>query len=71
VVPEDQQENGIAGTVTDIGYLGTLSVYKVRAGDGLTLTAAVMNEQRRARPIQVNDRVWLSWAPDAGVLLVS
>ena len=30
-----------------------------------------MNEQRGAQPIQVDDRVWLSWTPDAGVLLVS
>ena len=48
----------------------TLSIYKVRLDDGLVLKAAVMNEQRdAARAIHVNDRVWLSWAPDAGVVL--
>jgi putrescine transport system ATP-binding protein len=63
-------ENGAAGTVTDIGYLGTMSLYKVRLDDGLVLKAAVMNEQRQAaRTIHVDDRVWLSWAPEAGVLL--
>jgi putrescine transport system ATP-binding protein len=70
-VPEGAAENGAAGTVTDIGYLGTLSVYKVRVADDLSLKVAVMNEQRGARPVHVNDRVWLSWMPDAGVLLVS
>jgi putrescine transport system ATP-binding protein len=69
-VPDGAFENGAAGTVTDIGYLGTLSLYKVRLDDGLVLKAAVMNEHRAERPINVNDRVWLSWTPDAGVLLM-
>jgi putrescine transport system ATP-binding protein len=70
-VPEGEPENGAAGTITDIGYLGTLSVYKVRIDDGLTLKAAVMNEQHdAARAMHVKDRVWLSWAPDAGVVLM-
>jgi putrescine transport system ATP-binding protein len=69
-VPDGAFENGAAGTVTDIGYIGTMSLYKVRLHDGLMLKATVMNEQRQsARTIHVNDRVWLSWAPDAGVLL--
>ena len=69
-VPDGSFENGAAGTVTDIGYLGTVSHYKVRLDDGLVLKAAVMNEQREAaRAIHVNDRVWLSWTPEAGVLL--
>jgi putrescine transport system ATP-binding protein len=69
-VPDGSFENGAAGTVTDIGYLGTMSLYKVRLDDGLVLKAAVMNEQRRAaRTIHVNDRVWVSWTPEAGVLL--
>jgi putrescine transport system ATP-binding protein len=69
-VPDGAFENGVAGTVTDIGYLGTMSLYKVRLDDGLVLRAAAMNEERQsARTVHVNDRVWLSWTPDAGVLL--
>jgi putrescine transport system ATP-binding protein len=69
-IPDGPVENGAAGVVTDIGYLGTVSHYKVKLDDGLVLKAALMNEQRQsARTIHVNDRVWLSWAPDAGVLL--
>ena len=38
--------------------------------DGLVLKAAVMNESlHAARAVHVGDRVWLSWVPDAGVLL--
>jgi putrescine transport system ATP-binding protein len=68
-VPEEAGENGAAGVVTDIGYLGTVSIYKVRLDGGIALKAAVMNEQRAAPAIHVNDRVWLSWPAEAGVLL--
>ena len=61
-------ENGAAGVVSEIGYLGATSLYKVRLDSGLMLKAAVMNEAARA--IHANDRVWLSWAADAGVVLV-
>jgi putrescine transport system ATP-binding protein len=73
-VPQDAAdgaaENGASGVITDIGYLGTLSIYKVRLDGGLVLKAAAMNESRRAaRTVHVNDRVWLSWTPEAIVLL--
>jgi len=66
--PEAAAENGAAGTVSEIGYLGATSLYKVRLDGGLVLKAAVMNEA--ARTVHANDRVWLSWAADAGVVLV-
>ena len=69
-VPDGAFENGAAGTITDIGYLGTVSLYRVRLDDGLVLKAAVMNEQRAERTIHMNDRVWLNWTPEAGVLLM-
>jgi putrescine transport system ATP-binding protein len=69
--PDGAPENGAAGVVTDIGYLGTLSIYKVRLDEGLVLKAAVMNEQHAAHAVHVNDRVWLSWASEAGVLLTN
>ncbi|MEJ0075312.1 MAG: ABC transporter ATP-binding protein [Alphaproteobacteria bacterium] len=69
-MPEDAAENSAAGIVSDIGYLGTVSHYKVKLDGGLVLKAAVMNAQRQAaRTIDMNDRVWLSWEPEAGVLL--
>ena len=38
-----------SGVIADIGYLGTVSLYKVRLDDGLVLKAAVMNEQHGPR----------------------
>ncbi len=68
-VPDGAFENGASGTVTDIGYLGILSLYKVRLDDGLVLRATAVNAERTSGPIHLNDRVWLSWTPEAGVLL--
>jgi putrescine transport system ATP-binding protein len=67
--PADASDNGAAGRVAEIGYLGATSIFKVQLDNGLSLKAAVMNGAA-ARAIQVKDRVWVSWADDAGVLLV-
>ncbi len=64
------EENCVAGEVTDIGYLGDLSIYKVRLDNGAIMKAAVANVTRLAeRPIGWDERVWLTWAPEAGVVL--
>jgi putrescine transport system ATP-binding protein len=63
-------ENCVAGQVEHIGYLGDLSIYKVRLDNGLVMAAAAANVTRLIeRPIGWDDRVWLAWAPDAGVVL--
>ena len=63
-------ENSAAGRVTDVAYLGDSSVYKVKLDNGLDMKVAVANRTRLLeRPIGWNDRVWLSWPPEAGVVL--
>ncbi len=47
----DQQtgaENWLAATVVDIGYLGDLSIYKLRCDSGLPIKAAIANTGRSA-----------------------
>jgi putrescine transport system ATP-binding protein len=62
--------NRIAGQILDIGYLGDVSIYKVLLDDGFVVKAAAHNMTRLIeRPFGLNERVWLSWAPDAGVVL--
>jgi putrescine transport system ATP-binding protein len=64
-------ENRFAGRVLDVGYLGDRSVYKVKLDNGLEMKAAVSNRTRAIeRPIGGEDRVWLSWSPEAGVVLL-
>src|SRR5262245_9807073 len=63
-------ENAVAGQVTEIGYLGDLSIYQVRLDSGVVIKAAAANMTRLIeRPIGWDDRVWLSWSADAGVVL--
>jgi putrescine transport system ATP-binding protein len=63
-------ENAVAGVVHDIGYLGDLSIYRVALAGGFELKAAQTNQTRFVeRPITWDDKVFLSWAPDAGVVL--
>src|SRR5499427_2610151 len=63
-------ENCVAGRVAEIAYLGNVSVYKVRLDNGFIMKAQLPNLTRVVeRPIGTNDRVWLSWTPDAGVVL--
>ena len=62
--------NCVAGQVWDIGYLGDVSIYKIRLDNGFVMKAAAANMTRLIeRPFGWNERVWLSWAPDAGVVL--
>jgi putrescine transport system ATP-binding protein len=62
--------NAVEGEVSAIGYLGDFSIYKVKLADGFVMEAAAANVSRVVeRPVSIGDRVWLSWAPDAGVVL--
>ena len=68
--PADAARNAIAGEVWDIAYLGDMTLFNVRLDSGKTVRASTMNAARGVeRPIAWDDRVWLSWAPDAGVVL--
>jgi putrescine transport system ATP-binding protein len=70
LAPPAADENCVAGHVWDIGYLGDFSTYKVRLDNGFIMQAAQANVVRRVeRPIGIEDRVWLNWSPDAGVVL--
>lgn len=66
----EPSHNRIAATVADIGYLGDLSIYKLRTGAGAQLQAALANTLRSSElKIGWNDTVWLSFQPDAAIVL--
>ncbi len=68
--PADAAENCIEGVVWDIAYLGDLSIYRVRLENGVQLKAVKPNLTRLVeRPITWDDKVFLSWEPDAGIVL--
>ncbi len=64
--------NCLEGQVWDIGYLGKLSIYHVKLESGTMLTVAQTNRQRETdQTITWEDRVFVSWSPDATVVLLS
>jgi len=63
-------ENSAVATVVDVGYLGDLSLFKVRTESGVPLQAAIANTgPLTARGIGWNEKVWLSFAPEATIVL--
>ncbi|TPK43863.1 ABC transporter ATP-binding protein [Mesorhizobium sp. B2-5-4] len=62
--------NALEGEVYDIAYLGDMTVYHVRLDDGQIVRASAMNAARVTEdPLTWNDRAWVSFRPDAGVVL--
>ena len=62
--------NALEGEVYDIAYLGDMTVYHVRLDDGQMVRASTMNATRIADdPLTWDDKAWISFRPDAGVVL--
>jgi len=63
--------NRLPGRIADYGYLGDWTTYLVEIEGGRTIRAARANDSRLVeRPMGCDDQVWLSFAPDAAVVLV-
>jgi putrescine transport system ATP-binding protein len=68
--PADSAENTVRGVVTGIAYLGDFSIYRVTLENGVMFKAVRPNVTRVSdQPLTFDDRVFLSWTPDAGVVL--
>ena len=62
--------NGVAATLVDIAYLGDLSIYRLRTDAGVLLQATIANTGRLGeRALGWSDRVWLSFPPEAAIVL--
>ena len=71
-LPQSSLPNSLNGVVWDIGYLGDFTTYRVKLDSGKMVVAAEANRIRRTeRPITWEDRVYLHWAPRAGVALLN
>jgi putrescine transport system ATP-binding protein len=70
--PGEKASNCVSGEVWDIGYLGDVSVYHVKLDNGNVIKSTVTNQTRLVeRPIGWEDKVWLTWPRDAGVVLTA
>ncbi len=63
--------NVLAGEVWDIGYTGDWTTYLVDLAEDRSVRVARANASRLVdRPIGSGDKVWVSFAPDAGMVLL-
>ena len=68
--PAEGTANVMEGEIFDLAYLGDMTVYHVKLADGQVLKASALNSSRVTEdPLTWNDRAWISFAPDAGVVL--
>lgn len=68
--PADAAENCVRGVVTGIAYLGDFSFYRVRLESGFVFLAVRPNITRVSdQPVTWDDRIFLSWTPEAAVVL--
>ncbi len=66
----DSKVNAVHGEVWDIAYLGDVSIYHTHIADEETVRATVANRSRTVeKPVGWDDKVWLSWDRDAGLIL--
>jgi putrescine transport system ATP-binding protein len=64
------EANVLAGEVWDIGYLGDWTIYRVKLDTGAIIRVSQANASRFvADPVTWEERVCLSFAPDAAVIL--
>ncbi len=70
--PFDVEYNTLTGVVDEIAYWGDVSMYHIQLASKQIIQVMVPNLLRGAdRPITWNDKVYLHWKPQNGVLLVS
>jgi predicted NAD/FAD-binding protein len=68
--PARDTPNVLEGEVYDIAYLGDMTIYRIRLDDGQIVKASALNAARVTEdPLTWNDRAWISFQPDAGVVL--
>ncbi|HZW58796.1 MAG TPA: ABC transporter ATP-binding protein, partial [Woeseiaceae bacterium] len=60
----------LEGIVEDLGYFGNLSLYRIRLANGKIVQVSAQNRRRSAeRTLEWDDRVFISWQPQSGIVL--
>ena len=70
--PDAGNTNSLKGMVDDIGYLGGISTYRVKIGDGRIVEITSPNQVRPKAgnpPIDWDEEVYLSWDASSSVVL--
>ncbi len=66
----ERAANALEGIVWDIGYLGDMTHINVRLDSGKVVKTATLNASRTTEePLTYDDRVWVHFPTDAGIVL--
>ena len=64
--------NQVRGTVKDMSYFGSFTVYHLQLPSGQVMRISESNTERhRDNPLTWNDSAWASWSPSAQVVLTA
>lgn len=62
--------NVMEGEIWDLAYLGNMTVYHIKLPDGQIIKASALNGARVSDdPLSWHDKAWISFEPDAGIVL--
>ncbi|MBC7996159.1 MAG: TOBE domain-containing protein, partial [Rhizobacter sp.] len=65
-------QNQVSGTVKDMSYFGSYTVYHLALASGQVLKVSESNTERhRDKPLTWGDTAWASWSPTAQVVLTA
>lgn len=68
--PSANAVNAVEGDIWDIAYLGDMTVFHVKLGSEKVIKISQMNAKREAdEPLAWDDRVWVSFPANAGIVL--
>ncbi len=68
--PDNAGVNSVEGEVWDIAYLGDMTVFHVKLASDKVIKISQMNATREAdEPLAWDDRVWVSFPANAGIVL--
>ena len=69
--PDNEDDTKVRGVVDDLGYLGNLSLYRIRLESGKMIQVSSQNRRRSTkRFVEWEDEIWVSWRPRSAVVLV-
>ena len=69
--PDDDDGLQVRGVVDDLGYLGNLSLYRIRLGSGRMIQVSRQNRRRsHKRFVEWEDEVWVSWRPRSAIVII-
>ncbi|MGI9236146.1 MAG: ABC transporter ATP-binding protein [Woeseiaceae bacterium] len=68
--PDNSEDARTKGVVHDLGYLGNLSLYRIKlSNDKIVLVSSQNRRRAHTRFLEWEDEVWISWRPRSVVVL--